>query len=141
MRRATMNLAAACRNWAPVALVAGIACASGAATGEVPPAVSNNETARAIELRVVARKPEGGVRTVRAALGESLVLRIRADEEMTIHLHGYDLQQRVVAGREERMPLVARWVGRFPVTAHLHEAKAGKHGAEPTLLYLEVHPE
>ena len=62
-------------------------------------------------------------------------------EEMTIHMHGYDVEQRVAAGREEKIALVARWVGRFPVTAHLHGAQRGKHAAEPTLLYLEVHPE
>jgi hypothetical protein len=34
--------------------------------------------------------------------------------------------------------IAARLVGRFPVTAHVGPG-GGKH-AEPTLLYLEVHP-
>lgn len=96
---------------------------------------------RTVALEIVARKPRGGVRTVRIVRGETLTLSIRADESMTVHVHGYDLAQQVTARSEVSMTFVARRVGRFPVSAHLPGAAGGKHAAEPTLLYLEVHPE
>lgn len=96
---------------------------------------------RVIDLRIAARKPEGGVRTVRAARGEPLILRIRSDERLSVHVHGYDVRADVKPGATASLALVARHTGRFPVTAHLDDAKPGRHGAEPTLLYLEVHPE
>jgi siroheme synthase len=96
---------------------------------------------RVIDLRIAARKAEGGVRTVRVARGEPLVIRIRSDEKLAVHVHGYDVRADVKPGASASLALVARHTGRFPVTAHLDDAKPGRHGAEPTLLYLEVHPE
>ena len=96
---------------------------------------------RVVELSVVRRKPEGGVRTLRVARGEALALRVRADEAMTIHIHGYEVELRVDAGATATVELNARLVGRFPVTAHLPDSHGDGKVREPTLLYLEVHPE
>lgn len=96
---------------------------------------------REVALSIARRKPEGGVRTVRVARGEVIALRVRADEAMTIHIHGYDVELRVEPGATAAVTLTAAIVGRFPVTAHLHGAPAGRKAPEPTLLYLEVHPE
>ena len=103
--------------------------------------VSEAGTDRVIDLRIAARKPEGGARTVRAVRGERIVLQIGSDEEMTIHVHGYDVRQQVRPRAVATLALVARWVGRFPVTAHLPDAVPGAHARELTLLYLEVLPE
>jgi hypothetical protein len=111
----------------------------------VPTAVSSSGTAtpgagRVVELRIVARKPEGGARTVRATRGERIVLAVRTDEAMTLHVHGYEVRARVTPGHVARIAVLASAVGRFPVTAHLDEPGQA-HRREPTLLYLEVHPE
>jgi hypothetical protein len=115
--------------------------ANPSAAGETPVGVSKAGTDRIVELRIAARKPEGGARTIGAVRGERIILQIRSDEEMTIHVHGYDIRQKVTPGVAARMALVAGTVGRFPVTAHLPDSVSGAHGREPTLLYLEVHPE
>ena len=134
-----MNLRAACRNWVVFAVFTFAAGAACGAERDVPAGVSHAET-RVVDLRIVARKPEGGARTVRAIRGERIVLQIHCDEEMTIHIHGYDARQDVTPGSVAKMAFVARWVGRFPVTAHL-PGPSGAPGREATLLYLEVHPQ
>lgn len=96
---------------------------------------------RVVEISVVKRRSEGGVRTVRVAKGESVSLRVRSDEAMTIHVHGYDIELRPDPGSQAQVTFPAKIVGRFPVTAHLAHAPGGKRASEPTLLYLEVHPE
>lgn len=93
-----------------------------------------------VAIDIVARKPAGGVRTLRIARGDSLVLRVRADEKTTVHVHGYDAQVVVEAGATATLPIVARYEGRFAVAAHPQAAARDRHGGEATLLYLEVYP-
>jgi len=92
-----------------------------------------------VDLSIVRGKPEGGVRTVRAERGDALELKVRSDEAIEVHVHGYDVKVKVSPGGKASMKLSAQLVGRFPVTAHLH-GKGGGKASEPTLLYLEVHP-
>lgn len=131
-----MNLPLRHRNWTSLALLLAIAGV---------PIVSLSGTAepgaeRVVELRIVGRKAQGGTRTLKASKGERVVIAVRADEALTIHVHGYDLQQHIVPGVVARLVVVASAVGRFPITAHLHAGDSA-HRREPTLLYLEVHPE
>lgn len=134
-----MNLLQAPRNW--VAFAAFALMAGGPSHAQAPHSAGAAPPGRVIELRIAARKPEGGVRTARVVRGEPLIIRIRSDEKLAVHVHGYDVRADVKPGATASLALVARHTGRFPVTAHLDEAKSGRHGAEPTLLYLEVHPE
>jgi hypothetical protein len=120
-----MSLCARGRKWLAVALAAPWLMAAGAS--------------RIVDVSIVGGKADGGVRTVRVERGEVIALRVRADEATTVHLHGYDIELRVPAQSSASVELTARIVGRFPVTAHL-PSKGGKKPAEPTLLYLEVHP-
>jgi hypothetical protein len=136
-----MNLLMAPRKWMVFSAFALLACSPWHALAQSPPAAGTGEAGRVIEMHIVARKAVGGVRTIRALRGETIVLKILSDEKMSIHVHGYDAHQDVTPGSVASLSLVARWVGRFPVTAHLSDATTGRHGAEPTLLYLEVHPE
>ena len=108
-----------------------------------PPAtpVATHETARTIEVRVVARKPEGGVRTVRVVRGDTVALTVRADEKLAVHVHGYDVHADAAPGAPASLTFPAQFVGRFPIAAHLPAPEGARHGPEPTLLYLEVLPE
>ena len=101
---------------------------------------------RTIELRIVARRIEGGFETIRLVRGEKATLRLTSDEPMTVHVHGYDIETPLIPGMTATMAIAARFAGRFPVTAHIHDsststASARKHHREPTLFYLEVLPE
>jgi len=73
--------------------------------------------------------------TVRVPQGDTLVLELRSDSPMDLHLHGYDLQLALKAGTPGRLQLQASALGRFPLAAH------GKgHHHSPALLYVEVVP-
>jgi hypothetical protein len=101
-----------------------------------PAAVRSADPVR-VDLSIARGKPDGGVRTVRVMRSDTVELRVRSDETLKIHVHGYDLLLEAKAGNPASVSFAAKLVGRFPVTAHL-DAK-GSH-KEPTLLYLEVHP-
>jgi len=73
--------------------------------------------------------------TVRVPQGDTLVLELRSDSPMVLHLHGYDLQLALIAGTPGRLQLQAQALGRFPLAAH----GKGHHHA-PALLYVEVIP-
>lgn len=77
-----------------------------------------------------------GPKTVRVKAGETVSLDWTADKATRVHLHGYDIETAIAAGRTAHTRFEARATGRFPVTVH---GGHGGHG-EKTLLYLEVHP-
>jgi hypothetical protein len=136
-----MNLPGGPRKWAGLrafALAAAL-LAPTVARAEVGEALRDSATA--IAVQVTKGKPEGGVRTIRVRRGESIILRVRSDEELTVHVHGYDARLDVRPGSTATLRLMAQYQGRFPVGAHVKPAAPGKHGPEPTLLYLEVYPE
>ena len=104
------------------------------------------DTGRTIELRIVGRRVEGGPETIRLARGEKAILRLTSDEPMTVHVHGYDIERRLIPHTAATMAIEARFVGRFPVAVHIDERSAGnasaqQHHRERTLFYLEVLPE
>jgi hypothetical protein len=72
---------------------------------------------------------------VRVQVGDDVTLRWISDRALTLHLHGYDIESRVVPGGPTTMRFVARAAGRFPIERHDEQP-----GREPTLAYLEVHP-
>ncbi|HSR56061.1 MAG TPA: hypothetical protein VLN73_07450, partial [Alphaproteobacteria bacterium] len=74
---------------------------------------------------------------IRVARGEDVELIWSSDERVRLHLHGYDIELEVPAGKPTRMVVNARVAGRFPITSH----GWGSHGhGHDALTYLEVHP-
>jgi FtsP/CotA-like multicopper oxidase with cupredoxin domain len=90
---------------------------------------------RVIELAIRGGTLPADQRVIRVSRGDTVTLRWTSDRPLTIHLHGYDLEQRVVAGTPATMTFVARATGRFAIEVH-----AGGGGRETTLGYVEVHP-
>ncbi len=74
-------------------------------------------------------------RVIRVHQGDAVTLRWTSDRSLTLHLHGYDLEQRINPRTTATMSFTARATGRFPIEIHGGEG----HGAS-TLAYLEVHP-
>jgi len=139
-----MNLRGRERKW-PGAAMRDLVLATCAALRGIR-AFAARAARRAIELRIVARRVEGGSDTIRLVRGEKATLRLTSDEPMTIHVHGYDIETPLFSGTTATMAIQARFAGRFPVTGHIHDsstskAPAQKHHREPTLFYLEVLPE
>jgi len=73
--------------------------------------------------------------TVRVPQGDTLVLELRSDTALDLHLHGYDRMLSLKPGIPARLQLQAQAAGRFPLAAH----GKGHHHA-PALLYVEVIP-
>jgi hypothetical protein len=75
---------------------------------------------------------------IRVTQGDVVTLQWTADKLSIVHLHGYDIEKRVVPGRETEMIFTARATGRFQV--HLHGSAAESHGYEDALVTIEVYP-
>ena len=101
---------------------------------------------REFDVSIRDRHVEGGQSTLRVMRGDTVLMRLRADETVSLHLHGYDLRADLSPASTTSVRFEATIAGRFPITAHEFGAAAGnaalptKH-REVTLLYLEVLPE
>jgi precorrin-4 methylase len=88
------------------------------------------------DLTIVRGKLTGGEDTIRVHQGDSVILRWHSDRPIVLHLHGYEIETRVVPGTVAETRLEARAAGRFQI--HLHMAQGR---SEAVLGYLEVYPE
>jgi hypothetical protein len=95
--------------------------------------------ARAAEVDIDVRIANGHVpdklQRIRVTEGDFVRLRFTVDRPMTLHLHGYDIERRVVPGTVGEIAFAARATGRFPLHAHGDAAHD-----ETALLYVEVYP-
>lgn len=90
--------------------------------------------ARVVELALEnGRLPEDR-RLVRVRQGDEVTLRWTTDRPLTVHVHGYDLEAKVLPGTPAVVRFVARATGRFAIEVH------GPGREERTVGYLEVHP-
>jgi FtsP/CotA-like multicopper oxidase with cupredoxin domain len=91
---------------------------------------------RVFNLTIVHGRLTGGQDTIRVHQGDNVVLRWHTDRTVVLHLHGYEIETRVVPDAIAETRFEARATGRFPV--HVH---AGQARSESVLVYLEVYPE
>ena len=90
---------------------------------------------RVFDLELRGGELAAAARLVRVRQGDEVTLRWTTDRPATIHLHGYDLEQKLVPGPPVAMRLTARATGRFAIEVHSHGAAGDR-----TIGYLEVHP-
>ena len=102
------------------------------AFGETCNAQSVDEEPRRFELRIENGRLTGTAKTVQVRRGDAVELIWSTDRRSVLHLHGYDIEITVDAGKAETMAFRARATGRFPIEMH-----GGRH---TVLVYLEVHP-
>jgi hypothetical protein len=100
---------------------------------------------REFDISIQSRQVQGG-ETLRVTRGEVVLMRWRTDEQVSVHVHGYDIQAKVSPGTPTIVRFVATVAGRFPIEAHQFGSAADKDSPqkrhqELTLLYLEVLPE
>jgi hypothetical protein len=91
---------------------------------------------RVFDLTITYGKLAGGQDTIRVQQGDDVVLRWHSDRVILLHLHGYEIETRVMPGAVAEMRFAARATGRFPI--HVH---SGRTRSEAVLAYLEVYPE
>ena len=81
------------------------------------------------------------MRLVRVKQGDVVHFRWSTDQPGELHIHGYDVERRVVPGSVTEVTITARATGRFPI--HLHGTAGAADGQahdEATLATLEVYP-
>ena len=89
---------------------------------------------RLVELAIHNGRLPEDQRVVRVQQGDDVTLRWTTDQPLTLHLHGYDIEETLAPGTPAAMRFTARATGRFPIEAH------DARGAKRTIGYLEVHP-
>ena len=113
-------------------LAAVVAMATFVALAETCKAQSVGEEPRRFELRIENGRLTGTAKTVQVRRGDAVELIWSTDRRSVLHLHGYDIEITVDAGKPQTMAFRARATGRFPIEIH-----GGRH---TVLVYLEVHP-
>ena len=81
-----------------------------------------------------------GKKKIRVFQGDQIILLWRTDEDVELHLHGYDIKIKIVTGKAIPMLINARATGRFPVTSHGFSGEKVHTHAKGALFYIEVHP-
>ncbi|RMF91076.1 MAG: hypothetical protein D6736_05735 [Nitrospinota bacterium] len=103
------------------------------------PGTGSEEQSFTINIR--NRAVQGDMDVLRVKQGDRVTLWWMTDETVTIHLHGYDIEQVVKPGVSSVFTFQAYATGRYPITAHAFgNLPAAGDQQEIPLLYLEVLP-
>jgi FtsP/CotA-like multicopper oxidase with cupredoxin domain len=111
------------RAWSVLFAVALAAVAIGTARAET----------RVFDLALKNGQLPENQRLVRVTQGDEVTLKWTTDRPYTLHVHGYDLETKLVPQTPVELKLTARATGRFPMEIH-------GPGTERTIGHLEVHP-
>jgi hypothetical protein len=92
------------------------------------------------DLRIERGQVPVKSRLVRVRQNDLVRLRWSSDQSIALHLHGYDIEQKVEPGAVSEMKFTARAAGRFPVQEHKPQAAGGGHTHGAPIVQLEVLP-
>jgi hypothetical protein len=87
----------------------------------------------------IGRVPDN-MRLIRVKQNDVVKLEWRTDKPMSVHLHGYDIEQEVKPGTVTEMTFTARATGRFTVEPHIGKTPSGGHAHGDVLVTIEVYP-
>ena len=93
------------------------------------------------DIKIERGRVPDAMRLIRVNEGDIVKLRWTSDQPIVLHLHGYDIEKRVVTGAVSELVFTAYATGRFPI--HLHEQGAGVRGhahEDLPLATVEVYP-
>ena len=91
------------------------------------------------ELRIENGRVPANMRLIRVKQGDVVKLQWNSDRSMVLHLHGYDIEQKVEPGRVAEMTFIARTTGRFSVEIHASRQGGGQTHEAP-IVQIEVYP-
>lgn len=102
-------------------------------TGATAPAVTTTGTtttttdttaATPTTITIVVKdgRPQGGIERPTIEKGDKVVVVVRTDAGEEVHLHGYDIEKPVTAGKPVRIPFTANLPGRFELELHHPDA-------------------
>jgi hypothetical protein len=76
-------------------------------------------------------QPKGGIKTYTVKKGDRVAIVVRTDLGEAVHLHGYDIEKPVKAGRPTRIVFSATTPGRFVIELHNMDTVLGNLQVEP----------
>src|SRR5262249_57556979 len=91
-------------------------------------------------LRIENGHVPENMRLIRVTQGDVVKLQWSADKPSVVHLHGYDIERRVVPGVVTDLAFTARATGRFPVNLPRSETGSPGHRPEATPVPIEPPP-
>jgi hypothetical protein len=86
-----------------------------ATTTQPPATTAPPNPVATIRITVVGGRPQGGIRRASVRKGRQVLMRVTADVNDHVHLHGYDLMVDVAPGNPATIRFVADVPGRFEV--------------------------
>jgi hypothetical protein len=93
------------------------------------------------DLRIEGGQLPDAMQLIRVTEGDIVKLRWTSDRPIVLHLHGYNIEKRVVPGTVTELAFTADATGRFPVHIHEQGAGVGAHAHEDLpLAIIEVYP-
>jgi hypothetical protein len=105
------------------------------------PATAHAQTQElTFDLKIEHGAVPANMRLIRVKQGDAVKLRWSSDRPITLHLHGYDIERKVIPGTVAEMAFTANATGRFPVEEHRADARGGHSHGQAPLVRLEVYP-
>ncbi len=93
------------------------------------------------DIRIEHGRVPDTMQLMRVDQGDAVKLRWTSDRPLVLHLHGYDLEQRVATDAVAELKFTASATGRFPIEIHAPGAGAGGQvHQEAPLAIIEVYP-
>jgi hypothetical protein len=93
------------------------------------------------DLRVEHGRVPEAMRLIRVKEGDIVKLRWTTDQPLVLHLHGYDIEQRVMPGAAAELVFTAYATGRFAIHVHRQgNHDSGQAHEEAPLVTVEVYP-
>ena len=93
------------------------------------------------DIKIERGRVPDTMRLIRVNEGDIVKLRWTSDQPLVLHLHGYDIEKRLVAGAVTELAFTAYATGRFPIHVHAQGAGAGGNAHEDApLAIIEVYP-
>ena len=91
-------------------------------------------------LTIANGRVPDNMRLIRVKQNDVVKLEWRTDQPLTVHLHGYDIEQELKPGTVTEMTFTARATGRFTVEPHIGRTPSGGHAHGDVLVTIEVYP-
>jgi hypothetical protein len=91
-------------------------------------------------LNIVNGRVPDNMRLIRVKQDDVVKLEWSTDKPMTVHLHGYDIEQELKPGTVTQMTFTAHATGRFTIEPHIGKTPSGGHAHGDVLATIEVYP-
>jgi hypothetical protein len=91
-------------------------------------------------LAIANGRVPDNMRRIRVKQNDTVKLEWSTDKPISVHLHGYDIEQDIKPGAVSDMTFVARATGRFTVEPHIGKTQSGGHAHGDVLVTIEVYP-